>query len=136
MVDNLITLVALTGQTATFTSTPVSLPKSGLPRRGINVRAIVDNVSTTTPTASTLSLAIQVSRDGSTTWITYTNIRNTTSLTSDNITAAGEYYGHLHAPDVSATGATYPQLVRVVGTIAGSAPSFDVQCDFTVSKPG
>ena len=120
-------------KTASYTGTPINLPASGGPRRGYIFKLTLNNVGGTTPT---LGATIQLSRDGGTTWLTYSTFVNRNSATTDTFTGQGEFYAHLHDDDIVGTGNVYPHQIRLNVVIGGTTPTFDVTAAQVVAIPG
>jgi len=136
MTDSLAYLVTAAqgaATTATTNFTAVNLPNAGTPDMGFYYRALVTAVSGTTPT---MGLQLQVSRDGGTTWLGYGIFRNQLQITSDTITAPGEYYAKMDNFTILNTGLVIPMLIRVVATIGGTTPSFSFEVAQVLGIPG
>lgn len=120
--------------TATGVGTGFPITEAGnTPRRGLIYLLRINAVTGTTPT---LAATIQITRDGGTTWLNYGTFVNKNSVTTDTITAAGEYYAYVHPQNISNASAVYPQNIRVSYTIGGTTPSFTMAVYEVVSQPG
>lgn len=127
-------ILAATAETATFSTTPYSLPNAGGPRRGYVYRILISASSGTTPTMVVTAL---ISVDGGTTYLTVaTAMANKLKASWQTITGIGEYYIYVHVPVMEDLTTVYPFLLKFTGTIAGTTPSFTTEIAQVLGMPG